>query len=115
MLVCRENLVLKFMFSEKATKIDEIFIIDMTLCSKGQIDGKDFFNFRSLLRKYELYKMCGLAKKTGGQLTFSTLKFIYSEKAINFCEISTVDLSYALTVKSTVEILKIFVAFSFYM
>ena len=32
------------------------------------------------------------------------LKFIYSEKATNFCEISPVDLSYVVTVKSTVEI-----------
>ena len=44
-----------------------------------------------------------------------TLKFIYSEKATNHCEISTVDLSYVLTVKSTVEISKNFVAFSEYM
>ena len=32
------------------------------------------------------------------------IKFIYSEKATNFCEIFTVDLSYVVTVKSTVEI-----------
>ena len=31
------------------------------------------------------------------------LKFTYSEKATIFCEISTVDLSYVLTVKSTVK------------
>ena len=43
------------------------------------------------------------------------LKFIYSEKASSFCEISTVDLSYVVTVKSTVEILQNFVAFSEYM
>ena len=43
------------------------------------------------------------------------LKFIYSEKAKTFWEISTVDLSYVVTVKSTVEILQNFVAFSEYM
>ena len=43
------------------------------------------------------------------------LKFIYSEKAANFCKISTVDLSYVVTVKSTVEISQNFVAFSGYM
>ena len=32
------------------------------------------------------------------------VKFIYSEKATKFCEISTVDLSYVVPVKSTVEI-----------
>ena len=43
------------MFSKKATKIDEIFTVDLTLCSKCQIDGEDFVNFRGLLKKYELY------------------------------------------------------------
>ena len=38
-----------------------------------------------------------------------------SEKATNFCEIFTVDLSYVVTVKSTVEILQNFVAFSEFM
>ena len=40
------------------------------------------------------------------------LKFMYSEKATKFCEISTVDLSYVVPVKSTVEISQNFVAFS---
>ena len=43
------------------------------------------------------------------------LKFIYSEKATIFCEIFTVDLSYVVMVKSTVEISQNFVAFSDYM
>ena len=43
------------------------------------------------------------------------VKFIYSEKATKFCEISTVDLFYVVTVKSTVEISQNFVAFSEYM
>ena len=34
------------------------------------------------------------------------------EKATHFCEIATVDLSYAVTVQSTVEISQNFVAFS---
>ena len=46
--------MVKFMFSKKATKIDEFFTLDLTLCSKRQIDGEDFFNFLGLLRKYEL-------------------------------------------------------------
>ena len=44
------------MFSKKATKIDEIFTVDLTLCSKCQIDGEDFVNFCGLLRKHELYE-----------------------------------------------------------
>ena len=43
------------------------------------------------------------------------MKFIYSEKAKFFCEISNVDLSYVVSVKSTVEILQNFVAFLEYM
>ena len=41
--------------------------------------------------------------------------FKYSEKATKFCKISTVDLSYVVPVKSTVEISQNFVAFSEYM
>ena len=41
--------------------------------------------------------------------------FIYSEKATEFCETSTVDLSYVVMVKSTVDISQNFVAFSEYM
>ena len=48
-------LILKFMFSKKATKIDEIFTVDLTRCSKCQIYGEDVVNFRGLLKKYELY------------------------------------------------------------
>ena len=43
------------------------------------------------------------------------LKFIYSEKATKFCKISTIDFSYVVTVKSTIEISQNFVAFSEYM
>ena len=43
------------------------------------------------------------------------VKFIYSEKATHFCEISTVDLSYVVMVKSTVEISQKFLAFLEYM
>ena len=43
-------LILKFMFSKKATKIDEIFTVDLTRCSKCQIYGEGFVNFRGLLK-----------------------------------------------------------------
>ena len=33
------------MFSKKATKIDEIFIIDLTLTTYCQIGGEDFVDF----------------------------------------------------------------------
>ena len=47
-------LFVKFMFSKKATKIDKIFTVDLTVCSKCQIVGEDFLKFCGLLRKYEL-------------------------------------------------------------
>ena len=43
------------------------------------------------------------------------LEFIYSEKAINFCQISTLDFSYVETVKFTVEISQNLMSFSEYM
>ena len=45
----------------------------------------------------------------------TVIKFIYSEKATKFCEISTLLLSYVVPVKSKVEISQNFVAFSEYM
>ena len=44
------------MFSKKATKIDEIFTVDLTICSMCQIDGEDFVKFCGLHRKHELYE-----------------------------------------------------------
>ena len=41
------------MFSKKATQIDEIFPVTLTICNK--INGKDFLDFCGLLRKHELY------------------------------------------------------------
>ena len=37
------------MYSKKATKIDEIFTVDLTLCSKCQIDSEDFVDFVAFL------------------------------------------------------------------
>ena len=44
----------KFMFSKMATKIDEIFTVDLTLCGKCQIVDEYFVKFCDLLRKHEL-------------------------------------------------------------
>ena len=46
--------MLKFVFSKKATKINEIFTVNLTVTTYCQIDGEDFFNFCGLLRKREL-------------------------------------------------------------
>ena len=44
--------LLMFVFSKKATKIDEIFTDNLTLTT-CQIDGEDFFYFCGLLEKHE--------------------------------------------------------------
>ena len=44
------------MFSKKATKIDEIFTVDLTVITHCQIDGEDFVNFCGLFRKREFSK-----------------------------------------------------------
>ena len=48
-------------------------------------------------------------------LFLELVKFIYSEKAKKFCEISTLLLSYLVPFKTKMEILQTFVAFSEYM
>ena len=55
-----------------------------------------------------------VSSKCDEVVKFSTLKFIYSEKATKFCEISTLLLTTVHTVKSKVEISQNFVAFSEY-
>ena len=41
--------LLKFILSRKATKIDKIFTVNLTLCSKRQIEGEDFVKFVAFL------------------------------------------------------------------
>ena len=50
------------MFSKKATKINEIFTVDLTITTYCQIDGEDFVNFCGLLGKRELYQKFLLKK-----------------------------------------------------
>ena len=76
----------------------------------GIADGHSTFNGS----KSETCKLESFLVKVEGAFT-NSVKFIYSEKATKFWEISPVDLSHVVTVKSTVEISKIFVAFSEYM
>ena len=42
------NGTLKFMFSKKAAKIDKIFAVDLTFCSKCQRDNEDLVDFCGL-------------------------------------------------------------------
>ena len=60
------------MFSKKATKIDEIFTVDL---KQRQIDGEDFVIFFGRLRKINFLKM-NLTGRNTKQLNFfvTTLK-----------------------------------------
>ena len=51
--------MIKFMFSKKATKIDEIFTVDLTVTTYCQIDDEDFVNF------------CGFSEKVNFNCNFS--------------------------------------------
>ena len=53
-------------------------------------------------------------KKNVGLIMLIILKFIYSEKATQFCEIFTLLLSYVVPIKSIVKISQNFVGFSEY-
>ena len=61
--------LLKFVFSKKATKFDDILTVNLTLTTHCQIDGEDVVNF------------CGLLKKTRTLIDI-TLVFKFSESKI---------------------------------
>ena len=44
-----------FVLSKKAKKIDEIFTVNLTVCSNCKIAGEDFVKFCGLLRKHGFY------------------------------------------------------------
>ena len=54
-MIFETYVILKSVFSKKATKIDEIFTVNLTVCSKCQINGEDFVKYCGLLGKHELY------------------------------------------------------------
>ena len=73
-----------------------------------------FWDEVAILWDKNLFSIDGDLKRPLGQnlgKLISLVKFIYSEKATKFCEISTADLSYVVMVKSTVEVSQNFVAF----
>ena len=96
--------------SEKATQFDNITHLFWRYCVNVKTSGR-------------LFQILWPSQKTSSLIIFlyfnlkpkQFLKFIYFEKATKFCEISTVDLSYVVPVKSTVEISQNVVAFSEYM
>jgi hypothetical protein len=78
-----------------------------------------YYNVGGITRLYERDPI--FEKSTAHDISFDTIfslfqvKFIYSEKATKFCEISTLLLSYVVPVTSKVEISQNFEVFSEYM
>ena len=75
-----------------------------TYCGQKKQDNMTCRKTISCLRIYQIL-----------YLSSKVIKFIYSEKATKFCEISTLLLSYLVPVKSKLKILQNFVIFSEYM
>ena len=69
----------------------------------------------SLVSSFVSFFACFNAVGQERFLAIVLVKFIYSEKATKFCEISTLLLSFIVPIKSKVEISQNFVAFSEYM
>ena len=94
----------------------------ITAATKNIIEGLTLHRFRSKFEfnlefrydgiwlRYELINCKWI--KMYIYLCLTLLKFIYSEKVTKVCKISTLDLSYVVTVKSTVEISQKLVSFS---
>ena len=74
------------------------------------ISGNVFVSFSFFAKLF-----CNYGLVTQDKKNFLFLKFIYSEKATTISEISNVEFSYIVPVKSRVEILKNFEGFSEYM
>ena len=66
------NILIKFMFSKKATKIDKIFTNYLTVCS--QINGEDFINFCGLLKNMNFNDVTNLSLNGLYLLTWHLLK-----------------------------------------
>ena len=76
------------------------YVFKSSYCGSNEVPNSISF-FHNSLFEFTLFSSLNM-----------DLKFIYSEKATKICKISTVDLSYVVPVKSTVEISQNFVAFS---
>ena len=72
----------KSTFSEKATKIDKIFTVNLTVCINHQIDGEDFVNFCGLLKgRFFSENLMGLKKNMPNHyLRLEFLKLHYVAK-----------------------------------
>ena len=110
-------------------------VLELEICDIAPIQKKIichnkpwFMKTKNSKSKISLFSFIGKSKLTVGlELTLNSMqpyfslqhifrvKFIYSEKATKFCQISTLLLTVCTVVKSKLEISQNFVAFSEYM
>ena len=91
----------KFIFSKKATKIDQIFTVDLTLSSKC---GENFVNFCGLLRKQELqWKIIINLGTWVGKIDITEVWYLHHEEKI--AKYRVVGLNYKSPFIYTVHIL----------
>ena len=103
------------MYSEKATTVCETSIVDLSFVVPVK-SMLEIFQNHVAFSEFMNFKQKKMTKGLTGFFTSnSQSKFIYSEKATRFCEISTVDLTGTTKDKSTVEILQNVSSFSEYM
>ena len=102
--VAREILRVDFNLLKKTAELDEDKrLLLKSLPAKATGNSSSNASSTSTLHEVSRSVICDLLNFLGK--IFVIVKFIYSVKATKFCEISTVDLSYVVPVKFTVEIL----------
>ena len=60
--------IVKFVFSMKATKIDKIFTVYLTLTTQCQIDGEDFFQIFWPSQKTIMFEMMDKKKNDASEM-----------------------------------------------
>ena len=96
------GVLLKLIFSKKATQIDKIFTVNLTLTIWCQIINEDFVNFCGLLRKHELYLENGPKKEERG------LRNIHLKLLEYMCSITMLRMYIPTRTLNSIEILSLF-------
>ena len=102
---------------DETTPEEYLLQVNQTFSNHGNLEMEArwaYITDISEQNEVSMVSMFRLYRSVRQPLPSAFLKFIYYEKATKFCEISTIDLSYVLQVKSTVEISQNFVTLSVY-
>ena len=113
-LLCMETISYSFAhYKTSSVKFNGTYVLNLNLKARCKTP-KVQIPTKSVLQQHEhdstIYLYC--KTNTPTKKSVASIKFIYSEKATKFWEISTLLLSYVRPVKSKVDISQNFVAFS---